>query len=143
MYPCIQPYSTYKSPPNLHTTPSLPSPTPDRIHIARHTPSHYLSQTPTHHTYPTSIPPNSTPAQTLLQPTRPDPRPYPQPSVHYPTPRHTLPPPTRPTPTPQPNPSIPPYPLHIVSYPPNHHPLSLYGQSATKTRISPNNAHMS
>ena len=33
--------------------------------------------------------------------------------------RHTLPLPTRPTPTPQPNKSIPPYTLHILSYPPN------------------------
>ena len=110
------------SPPNLHTTPSLPPPNPDRINTARYTLSHNLAQTPTHHTYPTSIPPNSTPASTLFQLTRPDPRPYPQPSVHYLTPDTPYPLPIRPTPTTQPNPSIPPYPLRIVSYPPNPHP---------------------
>ena len=56
---------------------------------------HHLAQTHTYHTYPTSIPPNSTPESILLQPTRPDPRPYQKRSVHYPTNRHTLPPPNQ------------------------------------------------
>ena len=76
--------------------------------------SHNLAQTTNHHTYTTSIPPNSTPAQTLLQLTRPDPGPYPQSSVQYPNPQDTpysL--PTRPTPKPPSNPSTPPYPLDI------------------------------
>ena len=54
-----------------------------------------------------------TPGPTLLQPTRPDPRPYPQPSVHYPTPDTPYPLPTSPTPTPQPNTSTLPYTFHI------------------------------
>ena len=105
------------SQPSLHTTPSLPQPTPDRIHTARHTPSHHLAQTYTHHTYPTSIPPNSTPAPTLLQLTRPDCRPIHNPPYTIP-PRDTpypLPTRTTPAPTPQLNPSIPPYPLRMVS----------------------------
>ena len=108
--------------------------------------SHHLAQTPTHHTYPTSIPPNSTPAPILLQPTRPDSRQYPQHSVHYPTPRHTLPPPN---PYPPPLPHL--NPTHL-----SHHahsayyralqtltPHTPYAQPAAKTRISPSNAHMS
>ena len=61
---------------------------------------HHLAQTHTHHTYPTFIPPNSTPRSTLLQ--------------------------TRPTPTSQPDPTTPPYPPHILSYPPNPHPSYPY-----------------
>ena len=112
------------SPPSLHTTPNLPPPNPDRINTARNTLSHNLDQTPTHHTYPTSIPGKSTPAPTLFQPTRPDPT-----LDHTHNPPYTISPPDtpyplpiRPTPTTQPNPSIPPYPLRIVSYPPNPHP---------------------
>ena len=75
-----------------------------------------------------SLTPNSTPTN----PTHP--------KTH---PTHSQPDPT-PTSTPQPNPSIPPYPLRILSYPPDTHPLlPLYAQAAAKTRISPCNAHMS
>ena len=123
-----QRYSTYPHPtpiqhnvfPHLPTTAYAPLATPH---------SHHLAQTPTnhtHYTYHASIPPNSTPAPTLLQPTRPDPRPYPQPSVSYPTPDTSYPLPTRPTPTPQPNPSTTPCTRHILSYPPNPHPSYPY-----------------
>ena len=67
--------------------------------------SHHLAQTPTHNIYPTFIPPNSTPAPTLLQPTLSD---------HIHSPPYTIPPPdtpyplpTRPTPTSHPNQSAP------------------------------------
>ena len=99
--------------------PTYPHPIPIQ-HQGSPDPTYHLTQTHTHHTYTTSIPPNTTPESTLLQPARPDPRPYQKPSVHYPTNRHTL--PTRPTPTPQPDPATPPYPFHILSYPPNPHP---------------------
>ena len=81
-----------------------------RIHTARQTPFHHLAQTHTYHTYPTSIPSNSTPESNLLQPTRPDhiknaPYTIPQTDTPYPLP-------TRSTPTPQPDPTTPPYPPH-------------------------------
>ena len=117
------------SPPNPHTTPCLPH-LPTTAYAPLATPhSHHLAETPihhTHHTCPASIPPNSTPAPTLLQPTRPHPRPYSQLYVHYPTPDTPCLLPTRPTPTLQPNPSTPPYTLHISSYPPNPHPSYPY-----------------
>ena len=80
----------------------------------------HLPQTHTHHTYSKSIPPNSTPESTLLQPTRPDhikiaPYTIPQTDTPYPLP-------IRPTPTPQPDQTTPSYPPHILSYPPNPHP---------------------
>ena len=105
---------------------------------------HHLAQTHTHDTYPTSIPLNSTPESTVLQQTRPDPRPYQKRSVHYPTNRHILLPPnqthshtsTRPN-----NPTIPiPY-IIVPSKPPSL--LPQYAHPAAKTLISPSKAHMS
>ena len=97
---------------------------------------HHLAQTHTHHTYPTSIPPNSTPESTLFQPTRPDPRPYQQRSVHYPTNRHTLPPPNQT--------NYPTIPTPYIILPSKPSPLlPLYAHPAAKTRISPSKAHMS
>ena len=133
------------SPPNLHT-PCLPH-LPTTAYAPLATPhSHHLAQTPirhTLHTYKASILSNSTPAPTLLQPTRPDPRPYPQPSVHYPTRDTPYPLQTRPTPSPQPNPSTPPYTLHILSYPQSPHPSYPYMLIPPQRRISPSKAHMS
>ena len=106
-----QHYSTYPHPIPIQHQSSQPTANArlTRPHF------HHLAQTHTHHTYPTSIPPNSTPESTLLQPTRPDPRPHQKRSVHYPTNRHTLSPPNRPTPTPQPDPTTPLYPPQILS----------------------------
>ena len=115
--PTQSPYNTKSSPPTAYARLARP-------HF------HHLAQTHTHHTYHTSIPPNSIPESTLLQPTRPDPRPYqnalytiPQTDTPYPLP-------TRPTPTPQLDPTTPPYPPHILSYPPNPHPSYPYMPSA-------------
>ena len=83
--PCIPTQSPYNT---------KSSPTTAYARLARPHFQH-LAQTHTHHTFPTSIPPNSTPESTLFQPTRPDPRPYQKRSVHYPTNRHTLPPPNQ------------------------------------------------
>ena len=82
---------------------------------------HHLAQTHTHHTYPTSIPPNSTPESTLPRPDHIKNAPYTIPQTDTP---YSL--PTRPTPTPQPDPATPPYPPHILSYPPNPHPSYPY-----------------
>ena len=51
--------------------------------------------------------------------------------------------PTRPTPTSQPKPSTPPYPLHILSYPPNPHPSYPYMPTPPQRLISPSKAHIS
>ena len=104
--PTQSPYNTKSSPPTAYARLARP-------HF------HHLAQTHTYHTYPTSIPPNSTPESTLLQPTRPDhiknaPYTIPQTDTPYPLP-------TRSTPTPQLDPTTPPYPPHILSYPPNPH----------------------
>ena len=91
-----------------------------------------------------STSPISTPTSTLHQPTRPDPRPYLQPSVYYLIPRHTLPPPNQThshTSTQHIYPTIP-TPHIIVPSKPSPI-LSLYDHPATKTLISPSNAHMS
>ena len=69
--PTQSPYNTKSTPPTAYARLARP-------HF------HHLVQTHTHHTYPTFIPPNSTPESTLLQPTRPDPRSYQKRSVHYP-----------------------------------------------------------
>ena len=115
---------------------------------------HNLAQTHTHHTYPTSIPPNSTPVSTLLQPTRPDPtrpdptrsdpRPYQKRSVHYPTNRHTLPPPNQTnshTSTRHNYPTIPT--LYIIVSSKPSPLLLLYAHPAAKTFVSTSKAHMS
>ena len=96
------------------------------------------------HTYPTSIPPNSTPESTLLQPTRPDHRPYQKPSVHYPINRHTLPPPnqTHSHSSTRPNYSTIPTPYIVVPSKPSPL-LPLYVHPTAKTLISPSKAHMS
>ena len=57
--PTQSPYNTESSPPTAYARLARP-------HF------HHLAQTHTYHTYPTSIPTNSTPESTLLQPTRPD-----------------------------------------------------------------------
>ena len=96
------------SPPNLYTTLSIPHLPPTAYAPLATSHSHHLAQNITHHTYPTIIPPNSTPAPTLL------------PTLDYThNPRYTIPPTvtpypltTRPTPTLKPNPSNPPYPLY-------------------------------
>ena len=119
----IQSYSTYSHPISKHHQ-VCPHLSPTAYTPLTPHPSHHLAQTPTHHTYPTSIPPNSTPAPTLLQPTRPDPRPYTQPSVHYPTTRHTLLPPNQTRS--HSSTSTQPYPFRIVSYSPNPHPSYPY-----------------
>ena len=68
MYPHIAtPRIPTQSPYNTNSTPHTAYARLARPHF------HNLAQTHTHHTYPTSIPPNSTPVSTLLQPTRPDP----------------------------------------------------------------------
>ena len=109
--PTQSPYNIKSSPPTAYARLARP-------HF------HHLAQIHTYHTYPTSIPPNSTPESTLLQPTRPD---------HIKNAPHTIlqtdtpyPLPTRSTPTPQPDPTTPPYPPHILSYPPNPHPSYPY-----------------
>ena len=108
--PTQSPYNTKSSPPTAYARLARP-------HF------HHLTQTHTYHTYPTSIPPNSTPESTLLRPTRHDhinaPYTIPQTDTPYPLP-------TRSTPTPQPDPTTPPYPPHILSYPPNPHPSYPY-----------------
>ena len=120
--PTQSPYNTKSSPPTAYARLARP-------HF------HHLAQTHPHHTYPTSIPPNSTPESTILQPTRPDPRPYQESFVHYPTNRHPFPLPTRPIPTSQPDPTTPPYPPQILSYPPNPHPSYPY-MSTLPQRLS-------
>ena len=128
--PTQSPYNTKSSPPTAYARLARP-------HF------HHLAQTHTNHTYPTSIPPNSIPESTLLQPTRPDPRPYQKCSVHYPTNRHPYPLPTRPTLTPQFNSTTPPYPPNII-VPSKPSPLlPQYAHPAAKTLISPSKAHMS
>ena len=107
--PTQSPYNTKSSPPIAYARLARP-------HF------HHLAQTHTHHTYPTSIPPNSTSESTLLQPTRP----YQKRSVHYPTNRHTLPPPNQTHTYTSTRPTTPPYPPHILSYPPNPHPSYPY-----------------
>ena len=101
---------------------------------------HHLAQTHTHHTYPTSIPPNSTPESTLLQQLDPNPRPYQKRSVHYPTNRHTLPPPNQ---TDTHTSTRPNYPTILTPYiivPSKPSPLlPLYAHPAAKTL----KAHMS
>ena len=111
--PTQSPYNTRSSPPTAYARLARP-------HF------HHLAQTHTHHTYPTSIPPDSTPESTLLQPTRPDPRPYQKCSVHYPTNRHTLPPPNQTHSHISTQPNYPTLPNHILSYPPNPHPSYPY-----------------
>ena len=61
LIPTQSSYSTKSSPPTPTTYAPLAT-----------TNSHHLAQTPTHNTYPTFIPPNSTSAPTLLQPTLSD-----------------------------------------------------------------------
>ena len=129
--PTQSPYNTKSSPPTAYARLARP-------HF------HRLAQTHTHHTYPTSIPPNSTPESTLLQPIRPVPRPYKKRSVHYPTNRHTLPPPnqTHSHISTQPNYPTIPIPYIIVLSKPSHL-LPLYAHPDAKTLISPSKAHMS
>ena len=111
--PTQSPYNTKSSPPTAYARLARP-------HV------HHLAQTHTHHTYPTSIPPNSTPESTLLQPTQPDPRPYKNAPYTIPQTDTPYPLPTTPTPTSQPDPTTPPYPPHILSYPPNPYPSYPY-----------------
>ena len=129
--PTQSPYNTKSSPPTAYARLARP-------HF------HHLAQTHTHHTYPTAIPPNSTPESTLLQPTRPDPRPYQKRSVHYRTNRHTLPPPnqTHSHTSTRPNYLTIPTPYIIVPAKPSPL-LPLYAHPAAKTLISPSKAHMS
>ena len=105
---------------------------------------HHLAQTHTHHTFPTSITPNSTPESTLLQPTRPDPRPYKKRSVHYPTNIHTLPPPNQTHSHTSSRPNYPTIPNPYIIVPSKPSPLlPLYAHPAAKTLISHSKAHMS
>ena len=105
---------------------------------------HHLTQTHTHYTNPTSIPPNSTPESTLLQPTRPDPRPHQKRSVHYPTNRHTLPPPNQTHSHTSTRSNYPTIPIPYIIVPSKPSPLlPLYAHPAAKTLISPNKAHIS
>ena len=99
------PYNTKSSPPTAYTRLTRP-------HF------HHLAQTHTRHTYPTSIPPNSTPESTVLQQTRPTldhiknaPYTISQTDTPYPPSNQTH-------STPQPDPTTPPYPSYILSYPP-------------------------
>ena len=115
-----QRYSTYPHPIPIqhHVFPTYPRP------HTHHSPHPILTTQPklppTIPTIPTLLPPHpSNPAPTLLQPTRPNPRPYPQPCVYYSTPNIPYPLLTRPTSTPKPNPYTPPYTLYILSYTPN------------------------
>ena len=92
----------------------------------------------------TSIPPNSTPESTLLQPTRPDPRPYQKRSVHYPTNRHTVPPANQTHSHTATRPNYPTIPTPYIIVPSKPSPLlPLYAQPGAKTLISPSKAHMS
>ena len=129
--PTQSPYNTKSSPPTAYERLARP-------HF------HHLAQTHTHHTYPTFIPPNSTPESTLLQPTRPDPRPDQKRSVHYPTNRHPLPPlnQTHSNISTRPNYTTIPTPYIIVPAKPSAL-LPLYAHPAAKTLISPNKAQMS
>ena len=117
-----QRYSTY-----LHLVPIQHQVFPTyRIRMARQT----ALSPPSTNSHPpylsTSIQPNSTPESTLLQPTRPDLRPYQNAPYTIPQTDTPYPLPTRPTLTPQPDPTTPPYPPHILSYPPNHIPSYPY-----------------
>ena len=101
---------------------------------------HHLAQTHTYYTYPTSIPPNSTPESTLLQPTRPDhienaPYTIPQTDTHYPLPTRSY------TST---RPNYPTIPTTYIIVPSKPSPLlPLYAHPAAKTLISPSKSQMS
>ena len=129
--PTQSPYNTKFSPPTAYARLARP-------HF------HHPAQTHTHHTFPTSIPPNSTPESTLLQPTRPDHRPYQKRSVNYPTNRHTLPPPNQTHSHTSTRPSNPTIPTPYIIVPSKPSPLlPLYAHSAAKTLIGHSKAHMS
>ena len=123
-----------------YNTKSFP-PTPDRIRTARHTP---LSA-PSPDSYPPYLPyihPShpTTPEPNLLQRTRPDSRPYPQPSVHYQTPIHTLPPPNQTHSHTSTKPIYPTIPSSHIIVPSKPSPLLLlYTHPDAKTLISPSN----
>ena len=90
-----QRYSTYPHPIPINTKSSPRIPTAYAPLATPH--SHHLAQTPTHNTFHSFIPPTSTPAPTLLQPTICD---------HIHSPPYTIPPQTHPTssqPDPLPN----------------------------------------
>ena len=105
---------------------------------------HHLAQTHTYHTYPTSIPPNSTPESTLLH--QPDPT-----LDHIKNAPYTI--PQTDTPFPPPNqthshtstlPNYPTIPTPYIIVPSKLSPLlPLYAHPAAKTLISPSKAHMS
>ena len=129
--PTQSPYNTKSSQPTAYARLA-------RLHF------NHLAQTHTYHTYPTSIPYNSTPESTLLQPTRPDPRPYQKRSVHYPTNRHTLPPPNQTHSHTSTRPNYPTIPTPYIIVPSKLSPLlPLYAHPTAKTLISPSKAHMS
>ena len=92
LIPMQSPYNTRSSPPS-----------PDRIRTARQTPLSPPSPI---------VQPNSTPAPTLLQPTRPDPLPYPQTLSRSKT--HTT--PFQPEPLPHLNPTHLPHHTHSTYY---------------------------
>ena len=97
--PTQSPYNTKSSPPTAYARLA-------RSHF------HHLAQTHTYHTYPTSIPPNSTPESTLLQPTRPDHiknAPY---TIH----KQTHPTPSQPDPLLHLNPTQLPHHTHLIYY---------------------------
>ena len=125
--PTESPYNTKSSPPTAYARLARP-------HF------HHLAQTHTHHTYPTSIPPNSTPESTRLQPI--------DPTLDHiknaPTKRHTLPPPnqTHSHTSTWPNYPTIPTPYIIVLSKPSPL-LPLYAHPAAKILISPSKAHMS
>ena len=116
-----------------------------RIRTARQTPLSPRS-TNSHPPYlPYIYPTHPTPLPSQLYSNQPDPTldhiknaPYtiPQTDTHYPLP-------TRPTLTPQPDPTTPPYPPHILLYPPNPHPSYPYMLTPPQRLISPSKAHMS
>ena len=120
-------------------TPRIPIQSHTTLRLARPH-FHHLTQTHTRHTYTTSIPPNTTPEST--QPTRPDPRPYQKPSVHYPTNRHTLPPPNQTHSLTSTRPSYPTIPIYYRTLR-TLTLLPLYAHPAAKTLIIPSKAHMS
>ena len=139
MYPhSATPHITTQSSYNIKSSPPTAYARLARSHF------HHLAQTHTDHTYPTSIPPNSTPESTLLRPTRPDPRPYQKCSVHYPTNRHTLPPPNQTHSHTSTRPNYPTIATPYIIVPSIPSPLlPLYAHPAAKTLISPSKAHMS
>ena len=130
------------SPPNHRTTPSLSHLTQTAYASLATAHSHHLAQTPTHHTYPTSIPPNhfrtnSTPTN----PTRPSSISTALRTLSYP---QTHPAPSQPETLPHLNPTHLPHHNHSTYYCTSKTSpfLSLFAHPAAETLVSPSKEQM-